>query len=222
MAQMKNKSMTKSHASKAQQELRTERRSDLQSQLKTMAKKANARLAALERHGLTSASNAYRYVEKRHFDKDTMLYENRSGNIRFTTKVTGRSAQQLQHQVRELERFLYESKTSTVSGTKKRYTRAFDTYAQRFAARHEGAQLSREQYDAIVNAEGFAAYVKAFGSSQIDQLLEAMDDPGFDVVAALEEFEPGMTESEFWEGAQVPGWIMGNDDDYDFSPFDVR
>ena len=212
--------MTKSHSSKAQQELRQERRSDLQSQLKALSTKANARLASLEKHGLTSASNAYRYLEKRHFDKDTMLYESRSGKIRFTTKVGGRTSQQLQHQVRELERFLYESKTSTVSGVKARYTQAFETYANHFAARHEGAQLSRAQFDAIVNAEGFAAYVKAFGSSQIDQLLEAMDDPGFDVVGALEDFEPGMTESEFWEGAQVPGWIMGNDDDYDFSPFD--
>lgn len=185
-----------------------------------MATKANARLASLERHGLTSASNAYRYLEKRHFDKDTMLYESRSGKIRFTTKVCGRTSQQLQHQIRELERFLYESKTSTVAGVKARYTQAFESYNKHFAARHEGAQLSREQFDAIVNAEGFAAYVKAFGSSAIDQLLETADDPGFDVVAALEEFEPGMTESEFWENAEIPGFIMGNDDDYDFSPFD--
>ena len=59
------KPIPNSHASKAKRELIAERRADMSSELKAMATKANARLAALERAGLTSASNAYRYVEKR-------------------------------------------------------------------------------------------------------------------------------------------------------------
>ena len=218
------KPIPNSHASKAKRELIAERRADMSSELKAMATKANARLAALERAGLTSASNAYRYVEKRHFDRDTMLYVNRSGKIRFTTSVKGRSAQQLQHEVRELQRFLYESKTSTVTGAKARYTRAFETYKKHWNSSHGvsgGGGLQRSQFDAIVNAEGFAAFVKAYGSSQIADLMEAAEDPAYDIEAALESFTPGMTQAEFWESAQVPQAFLGNDDDYDFDPFDI-
>lgn len=216
----KNKPMTKSHASKATQALRQERRTDSEGQLKSLARIANQRLARLEKFGLTKSSNAYRYLEKRHFDRDTMLYENRSGKIRFTTKVKGRSAQQLQHEIRELERFLYEAKTSTVSGTNAKYTKAFNTYKSHFEKKHPGETIERSTFDALAQAEGFATFVKAFGSSAISDLIEAADDPNFDLYAALAQVELGQTESQFWANASVPILSSENSDDYDDVPFD--
>lgn len=213
--------MTRSHASKATQELRKERRTDAESQLKALATIANQRLARLEKFGLTKSSNAYRYLEKRHFDRDKMLYENRSGKIRFTTSVKGRSAQQLQHQIRELERFLYEAKTSTVKGTNAKYTKAFTTYKQHFEEKHPGETIQRSTFDSLARAEGFATFVKAFGSSAISDLLDAADDPNFDLYAALAKVELGQTETDFWENATIP--IVSNtndDDDYSDVPFD--
>ena len=51
--------------------------------------------------------------------------------------------------------------------------------------------------------------------------MEAAEDPAYDIEAALESFTPGMTQAEFWESAQVPQAFLGNDDDYDFDPFDI-
>lgn len=88
-------------------------------------KKANDRLKALEKAGLTKASNAYRYIERESYDNAEYLTT--KGRFKKPTKKMTRN--ELLSEYVNLNRFLNESKTSTVKGTKSRYKEAYKTYA---------------------------------------------------------------------------------------------
>lgn len=158
---------TKAHETAAQKALRDNNRNAMISEIRKMYRQANKQLRALEVADLRKASNAYRYIERRHFDKDSAISEDRSGRMQFDTHLAKKSMQQLQHEKRELERFLYESRTSTVEGTLSAYERAYNTYM----ARNPGLNISRDRMGEIMQLEGMKNFVAAFGSSQISNLL---------------------------------------------------
>ena len=168
------------HASKELQAGRAERRAEVTAEVRRLADIANKRLRALEKHKLTEASNAYRYVEKRDFDKDSAYSRDKYGRMKFDTTLRSKSAQQLQHELIELKRFLYESKTSTVTGARERYEKAYNTYINNpklFPKDAEGNYTknvppSREEFTRILNMEGVKKYIETFGSSQIVRLIE--------------------------------------------------
>ena len=80
-------------------------------------RKANDRLKALEKAGLTKASNAYRYIEREKYDEADYL--TKQGRFKKPTKKMTRN--DLLSEYVNLNRFLNESKTSTVSCTISRY-----------------------------------------------------------------------------------------------------
>lgn len=90
-------------------------------------KKANDRLKALEKAGLTKASNAYRYIERESYDNAEYL--TKKGRFKKPTKKMSRN--DLLSEYVNLNRFLNETKTSTVKGTKSRYKEAYKTYAKK-------------------------------------------------------------------------------------------
>lgn len=203
-----------SHKSAAEREQVAQRRAALESEIKSMATKANARLRALEKADLTAASNAYRYVERRHFDKDTAISEDRSGRIKFDTALKKKTANQLQHEKRELERFLYEAKTSTVKGTNARYDAAYETYTKN----HPSITLSKKEFQSIMRTAGFRTYVKAYGSGQIQNLMEKIQDarnrdPMYmaDLEKALGELSLDTARDDFYKNAFPPEVWMKNE-----------
>lgn len=207
----------KSHKSKQYQAEVKQRRTAMESEIRAMASKANARLRALERNDLTAASNAYRYVERRHFDKDSALATDRSGRMKFDTALSKKTAQQLKHEKRELERFLYEAKTSTVKGTNARYNAAYDTYIKN----HPSVNLSKKEFQSIMRTAGFRTFVKQFGSSQIQNLMEKIQDardrdPLYmaDLEKALGELTMDTTLDEFYRNALPPSaWFTNSAED---------
>lgn len=205
------------HKSANQRAQMAERRTNLENEVRTMAQQANRRLRALERHYLTSASNAYRYIERRHFDKDTAIATDRSDRIKFDTALKKKSVQQLQHEKRELERFLYESKTSTVKGVKDRYNRAYDT----FMKNHPDIKISRERFNMVLQAEGFKSYVRSFGSSQISTLMKSVsgaDSPEAQeaIKKALANLNSSMTIDDFYREALPPSeWLQNQAEEGD-------
>lgn len=208
---------TRSHHSAQERAQVAQRRAQTISEIKAMASKANARLRALEKAGLTSSSNAYRYLERRHFDKDTAIAQDRSGRIKFDTALSKKTAAQLSHEKRELERFLYESKTSTVRGTNARYTRAFKSYVK-----HNKVNIDRATFDRVARAEGFAAFVKTFGSSQIKPLMQAAagtesDEDMQRIIDALGTITPASSLTEFEITAALPPteWLTNDATDED-------
>lgn len=207
----------RSHHSVQEQAQVAQRRAQTISEIKAMAAKANARLRALEKAGLSSSSNAYRYLERRHFDKDTAIVQDRSGRIKFDTALSKKTSAQLSHEKRELERFLYESKTSTVRGTNNRYKRAFETYKKNI-----GTNIDRKTFDLVARAEGFAAFVKTFGSSQIKPLMErasgTKDDAELQqIIDALGTITPAMSLTEFEIKAALPPteWLSNDAEEED-------
>ncbi len=192
---------------------RQQRRQELEADVRRMAATANRRLRALEKADLTAASNAYRYVERRHFDKDSALAETRSGEMKFDTALKKKTHAQLQHEKRELERFLYEAKTSTVKGTNARYDAAYDTYIKN----HPTVNLTKKEFQSIMRTAGFRTFVKQFGSSQIQNLMEKIQDardrdPLYmaDLEKALGELTVNTTLDEFYKSALPPEVWMSN------------
>lgn len=196
-----------SHKSKQYQAEAKQRRSALESEIRNMANLANSRLRALERNDLTAASNAYRYIERRHFDKDSALATDRSGRMKFDTALKNKTHNQLQHEKRELQRFLYEAKTSTVRGTNARYTKAYKTYIEH----HKSIHMSKKEFQSILRTAGFRTFVKSYGSKQIVNLLEKVQnardkDPLYmaDLEKALGELTMDTTLDEFYKNAALP------------------
>ena len=192
---------------------RQQRRQELEADVRRMAATANRRLRALEKADLTAASNAYRYVERRHFDKDSALAETRSGEMKFDTALKKKTHAQLQHEKRELERFLYEAKTSTVKGTNARYDAAYDTYIKN----HPTVNMTKKEFQSIMRTAGFRTFVKQFGSSQIQNLMEKIQDardrdPLYmaDLEKALGELTVNTTLDEFYKSALPPEVWMSN------------
>lgn len=192
---------------------RQQRRQELEADVRRMAATANRRLRALEKADLTAASNAYRYVERRHFDKDSALAETRSGKMKFDSALKKKTHAQLQHEKRELERFLYEAKTSTVKGTNARYDAAYDTYIKN----HPTVNMTKKEFQSIMRTAGFRTFVKQFGSSQIQNLMEKIQDardrdPLYmaDLEKALGELTVNTTLDEFYKSALPPEVWMSN------------
>ena len=172
MAKKKNNS----HHSVAKQVERELNRKQIIQEIRSMAATANSRLRALEKAGLQRSSAAYRYIERRHFDKDPAIGETRSGDIKFSTQLAKKSFQQLQHEKRELERFLYEAKTSTVKGVESAYLRSFDSYLKN----HPNVNMTREQFAEVASVEGFTAFIRHYGSEEIEELLGEIEDADID------------------------------------------
>ena len=104
-------------------------------------KKANDRLKALEKAGLTKASNAYRYIERESYDNAEYL--TKKGRFKKPNKKMSRN--ELLSEYVNLNRFLNESKTSTVKGTKDRYKKAYNTYAKK-AKQAGNTPMTFEEY----------------------------------------------------------------------------
>lgn len=199
----------KRHRTQAEKAELNARRERMEADVARMARTANRRLRQLEQANLTTASNAYRYIKKRHFDKDSAIAEDRSGHIKFDTALKKKTAQQLQHEKAELERFLYEAQTSTVKGTMSRYTRAFEAYKKN----HPEVSIDRSEFDMLVSTAGFQAFVDAFGSDDVADLFNAaMDEPNMDFAAALENFTQDMSLQEFYDSVPFGGNVNNPED----------
>ena len=164
-------------------------------------KKANDRLKALEKAGLTKASNAYRYIERESYDNADYL----TAKGRFKRPAKKMSRNDLLSEYVNLNRFLNESKTSTVSGTKSRYKEAYNTYAKKIK-QAGNTPMSFEEYgdfwrSAKINkiAESFnmsdlinymsEREIKLSELENIADLLPDEDVTLFDIENAIDEYK---------------------------------
>ena len=91
----------------------------LQKALETEAKKANTRLRALEKAGMTKSSHAYKAIRDYAEDNRQFVKSDKTGNIRFNRSIKNRTKEDLVEELNQLYTFNYRAKTSTVSGVKK-------------------------------------------------------------------------------------------------------
>lgn len=129
-------------------------------------KKANDRLKALEKAGLTKASNAYRYIQREKYDDAEYL--TKKGRFKKPTKKMTRN--DLLSEYVNLNRFLNESKTSTVKGTKSRYKEAYKTYVKK-AKSVGNTPMSFEEYGDFWRSEKINKLMEHFGASDLVNFL---------------------------------------------------
>lgn len=95
---------------------------DLSKILILYSNRANKRLNNIAKAGLTKSSSAYRFVQNKGYSERKSTYKNQNKMItkkdRFSKAVSSKSYGQIVEQLQTLDTFLFESKTSTVKGTK--------------------------------------------------------------------------------------------------------
>lgn len=140
---------------------------ELEKKIEKNYKKANARLKALEKAGLTKASNAYRYIQRENYDNADYL----TNKGRFKKPTSKMTRNELLSEYVNLNRFLNESKTSTVKGTKDRYKKAYNTYAKNIK-RVGDTPMSFEEYGDFWRSEQNKRLIDMFGSDVLNVISE--------------------------------------------------
>ena len=169
--------------SKAEMQARKERKRELSQIASKMASTANKRLRALEEKGLANASNAYRYIEKLHFDKDSATATDAQGRMKFNTNFRGLTYQEVQHRIGEITRFL-EAQTSTVSGVNAKYKRGFETYRERY-----GADISYAEFTDLMRNDTMKRLKGQFSSAVINRIIDHMKATGETAKQAMDRFK---------------------------------
>lgn len=169
--------------SKAELQARKERKSEMSQLAGRLAKTANQRLRSLEKAGLQNASNAYRYIEKLHFDKDSATATDAQGRMKFNTNFRGLTYQEVQHRIGEITRFL-EAQTSTVSGVNAKYKKGFVTYRERY-----GADISYAEFTDLMRNDTMKRLKSQFSSAVINRIIDHMKATGETVKQAMDRFK---------------------------------
>ena len=218
-----------SHHSKAYQAESKARRSELRAQIASMAKTANQRLRELEKRNLTKSSNAYRYVERLSYDKDSATAVDSKGRFKFSTNQRGKTYAQMQHEKAELERFLYSAKTSTVAGTVALYQKGYETYAKKAAERNDellksGAPavpvLSRDDYGDMWRMRNIKKMATMYGSKETIKMISEQKAEGHslgEIDNILDDIPEDTTIMEFEDILKDNEWHTS--DEVNFSPF---
>ena len=139
---------------------------ELTKKIEKSYKKANDRLKSIEKAGLTKASNAYRYIERESYDNAEYL--TKRGRFKKPDKKMSRN--DLLSEYVNLNRFLNESKTSTVKGTKDRYKKAYNTYAKKIK-QAGGKPMSFEEYGDFWRSTKINKLLEQFGGSDLMNFL---------------------------------------------------
>lgn len=211
---MAKKSIKHAHRSQAAREAIKARRSDIATDVATMAKRANQRLRELEKHGLTEASHAYRYVERLTFDADSATAHDKKGRIKWNTNTRGKSYQQLQHEKAELERFLNEAKTSTVKGTKAQFEKGYQTYEQK--AKEAGRKtVSRSEYGDIWRMRNIKNLQKIYGSNEAVRIIERALARGLTIDEIDKRLDDLPPDTSLWELEEMLGGNGWRHSDFD-------
>lgn len=162
------------------------RKKELAQVASKLAKTANSRLRSLESKGLNNASNAYRYIEKLHFDKDSATVTDSKGRFKFNTNYRGLSYQELQHQIGEIQNFLKAS-TSTISGVKDAYQKGYETYKAN--AKNEASNISFSDFADIMRNQKIKDSKEMFGSKLAVRIIKHISETGETVKQALERIK---------------------------------
>lgn len=150
---------------------------ELSKRIEKNYKKANDRLKAIEKANLTKPSNAYRYIQRENYDNAKYLTD----KGRFKKPSSKMSRNELLSEYVNLNRFLNESKTSTVKGTKDRYKKAYKTYAKKVKSAG-GKPLSFEEYGDFWRSAKINKLMEHFGSSDLVNFLSERE-------LSLDDFE---------------------------------
>lgn len=153
----------------------------LQKALEVEAKKANTRLRALEKTGASKQSNAYKAIRDYAEDNRQFVRSDKTGNIRFNRSIKGRTREELQEELNQLQSFLYESKTSTATGIKQTKKRVKEATAKQNATgtKSQAVQdffnnMSEEDFDRFWKLNNLKKLYDMYGSDETVRIIESV------------------------------------------------
>lgn len=185
--------------------------------IRNMSKIANTRLARLRDKGLAKASPAYRYAFKKAYDREDFMgslpkilpttidedgveeFDYNRIKVKFNTDLRKLNHNQLVEEFSKLRTFLYEAHTSTISGTREKYIRSYDTFVKRHGYIPENVYAQMWYMDNIKtimrmfgsDVEIITQIVddKRFTTEEIDKMLSSIDEESKDGLGNLSERE---------------------------------
>lgn len=170
-------------------------------------KTINTRLTELERKGYAESSVAFRYITEKDPHRGEFVTKSKSGYTKISLKTKGLTRNQLLAKATTIQGFL-NAKTSTISGTKKSYNKALDTFNER-----KNTSLSQAEYKDLVTHDKWKDVSKKFGSDQIlsivrkysvDKAMEILDNlDDFRTVRQMNKFAETITKKEKFESDYV-------------------
>ena len=103
---------------------------ELRNEVETKAKRANQRLRQLEKSGIDESSRAYQVTARKAYDGLPGYVTTRAGNIAFDRRIKNKTIEDLEKELKELDKFLDPGTihTSTVRGYKENLQKSFEGY----------------------------------------------------------------------------------------------
>ena len=103
---------------------------ELRNEVDTKAKRANQRLRQLEKSGIDESSRAYQVTARNVYDGLPGYVTTRAGNIAFDRRFKSKTIEDLEKELKELDKFLDQGTihTSTVRGYKESLRKSFEGY----------------------------------------------------------------------------------------------
>lgn len=149
------------------------------------AKRANQRLRQLEQ-SLTNplSSNAYKEIRDFAKDKRKFISTTKSGEFKFKTSFRKMSLEDLQEELKQLDTFLFEAKTSTVKGAKAHYSKIRKSIAKN---RTDGktqrvmdyfSQMTDNEFSEFWDYTGIKSLWNMYGSDQAVKIIESAKEEG--------------------------------------------
>ena len=170
-------------------------------------KTVNTRLSELEKKGYAESSVAFRYITEKDPHRGEYVTKSKSGYTKISLKTKGLSRNKLLSKAITIQGFL-NAKTSTISGTKKAYEKAFNTFNER-----KNTKLSLKEYKDIVTHDKWKEGLKKFGSDQIlaivqtysvDKAMKILDKlDNFRTIRQMNKFAEKITKNEKFESDYV-------------------
>lgn len=133
-------------------------------------KRANERIADLERRGLENSSLAYRYLTEK---SNATLVMSRSGHTKFDLRTRNLNIKELRSRAEKIEQYL-NAKTSTAGGIKAASNKTYNTLAKKFG--WDKKSFTAADFAKAVTSEAFKNLNKNYYSVKDLQALEYYKD----------------------------------------------
>jgi len=144
---------------------------------------ANKRLARLEKAELTKSSAAYRYIRKASYSG----FEFATAKNRFKTSSRSLDNEDAIEMLYQLHQFLFNTKTSTVSGTKEVNKKKVNEAFKALEEKHQGLLDKVNQFaednnikdrddmlSSFFNSEVIDRLIELYGSDYVDEIIDGI------------------------------------------------
>lgn len=198
---------------KSNRELNNLTAKQLAAYIANYGKTINTRLTELEKKGYAESSVAFRYITEKDPHRGDYVTKSKSGYTKISLKTKGLTRNQLLSKATTIQGFL-NAKTSTISGIKKTYTQALDTFNKK-----KGTNFGKNEYFQLVTHDKWKDASKKFGSDQILAIVRKYSfEKAIEILDNLDEFRTVRQMNKFAE--TIPQKGKFESDYVDENPFE--